>query len=79
MLVTAAKAALRVGVGAATRAVSHLLVHKLASILARKRKKLEKSVTGGLDPQSQKGSVDTGSIDINALIDGLVLYWTNGK
>ena len=42
-LATAAKAALRIGVGAATRAVPHLLAHKLA--ITGKRKRLEKAAT----------------------------------
>ena len=70
MLATAAKAALRVGVGAATRADPHLLSHKFATTLAKKQKRLEKTVAGSPEPQSKKASVDTGDIDINALIDG---------
>ena len=70
MLATAAKAALRVGVGAAAKAVPHLLAHKLATTIAKKRKRLEKDVIGSLEPQWKKASVDTAGIDINALIDG---------
>ena len=57
-------------VGAATRTVPQLLAHKLATTIARKRKRLEKAVIGNLEPQSKKASVDTGGIDINALSDG---------
>ena len=38
MLATSAKAALRVSVDAAKRAVPHLLAHKLATTIAKKRK-----------------------------------------
>ena len=41
MLVTAAKAALRVGVSAVAKAVPHLLAHKLATTIAKKRKRLD--------------------------------------
>ena len=70
MLATAAKAALRVSVDAAKKSVPPLLAHKLATTIAKKRKRLEKAVTGSLEPQSKKASVDTGGIDINVLIDG---------
>ena len=70
MLSTAAKAALRGSLGEAKRAVPHLLAHKLVTTMARKRKRLEKAVAGSQEPQSKKVSVDTGGIDINALIDG---------
>ena len=68
MLATAAKAALRGGLVAAKRAVAHLLAHKLVTTIAKKRKRLEKAVAGSHEPQSKK--VDTGGIDINALIHG---------
>ena len=70
MLATGAKAALRVRVDAAKKAVPRLLAHKLATTIARKRKRLENAVTGSLEPQTRKASVDTGGIDINARIDG---------
>ena len=70
MLATAAKAALRSSMDAAKRAVPHLLAHKLVTTIARKRKRLEKAVAGGQEPQSKKAFVDTGGIDIKALIDG---------
>ena len=70
MWATAAKAALRVGVDAAKKDVPHLLAHKLATTIAKKRKRLEKAVIGSLEPQSKKSNVDTGGININALIDG---------
>ena len=43
---------------------------KLVTTIAKKRKRLEKAVAGSQEPQSKKASVDTGGIDINALIDG---------
>ena len=70
MLATAAMTALRVGVGAAAKAVPHLLAHKLATTFSKKRKRLEKAMNGSQEPQSKKASVDTCSIDINARIDG---------
>ena len=63
MLAAAAKAALRASVGEAKRAIPHLLAHKLATPT------IAKAVTGSQEPQSRKSSVDTGGIDINALID----------
>ena len=57
------------------------MAHKLATAIARKRKRLEKVVTGSQEPQSKKASVDTGGIDINALIDesGIVLDQQNDR
>ena len=69
-MATAAKAALRGSLAAAKRAIPHVIAHKLATIITRKRKRLEKAVTGSQEPQLKKSSVDTGDIDINALIDG---------
>ena len=70
MLATAAKAALRVSLDAAKRAVPHLLARILVTTIAKKRKMLEKVVAVSQEPQSKKASVDTGGIDINALIVG---------
>ena len=70
MLATAAKAALRNSLDAAKRAVPHLLAHELVTTITKKRKMLEKAVAGSQEPQSKKASVDTGGIDINALVDG---------
>ena len=70
MLATATKAALRGSLAAAKRAVPHVIAHKLATAIARKRKRLEKAVAGNQEPQLKKASVDTCGIDINALIDG---------
>ena len=53
MMATAAKAALRGSLDAAKRAVPHLLAHKLITTIARKRKRLEKSVAGSQEPQSR--------------------------
>ena len=66
-------AALRGGLDAAKGAIPHVIAHKLATTIARKRKRLEKAVTGSQEPQLQKASVQTGGIDINALIDGSVI------
>ena len=46
MLATAAKAAFRVNLKAGKRAAPYLLAHQLVTIIARKRKRLEKAVTG---------------------------------
>ena len=75
MLATATKAALRGSLDAAKRAIPHVIAHKPATTIARKRKMLEKAVTGSQEPQLRKAYVDTGGIDINALIDvsGIVL------
>ena len=71
VLATAAKAALRGSLDAAKkRSVPHQLAHKLVTTIAKKRKMIEKAVAGSQEPQSKKASVDTGGIDINALIDG---------
>ena len=70
MLATAAKAALRGSLAVAKRAVPHVIAHKLATTIARKRRRLDKGVACSHEPQSKKASVDTGGIDINALIDG---------
>ena len=51
MLVTAAKVALRGSLGVAKRAVPHVIAPKLATAIARKRKMLEKAVTGSQEPQ----------------------------
>ena len=75
MLATAAKAALHDSLAVGKRAVPHVIVHKLAATIARKRKRLGKAVAGSQEPHSKKASVDTGGIDINALVNesGIVL------
>ena len=73
MLATAAKTALGGSLGAAKRAVPHLIAHKVVSTIAdaaKKRKKVDTNVKHSEEPQSKKAFVDTGGIDINALIDG---------
>ena len=65
ILSTSAKTAMRGTLDAAKGAVPHLIVHKVAGIIAdvaKKRKRVE--------PQLKNTFVDTGGIDINALIDG---------
>ena len=57
MLTTAAKAA--------KKAIPHVIAHKLAITIARKRRRVDKGVTGSQEPQLKKASVDTVGIDIN--------------
>ena len=73
MLATAAKKALRGSLDAAKRAVPHLIAHKVASTIAdadKKWKRVDIYAKQSQEPQSKKAFVDTGGIDINALIDG---------
>ena len=70
MLTTGEKAALRGTLDAAKKAIPHVIAHKLTTTIAKKRKRVDKGVTGSQEPQLKKASVDTGGIDINALIDG---------
>ena len=77
MQTTATKTAIRGTLDAAKRAVAHLIAHKVASTIAnaaKKRKRVDINVTRSKESQLKKAFVDTGGIDINALIDGLVLY-----
>ena len=70
---TAAKTAVRGTLDAAKRAVPHLIAHKVASniaVAAKKRKRVYIDAKHSQEPQSKKAFVDTGGIDINALIDG---------
>ena len=70
MLTTAAKTAMR---GTLDAAVPHLVAHKVASTIAdaaKKRKRVDIDVTRSEELQLKKAFVDTGGIDINALIDG---------
>ena len=66
MLTTAAKAALRGTLDVAKKAILHVIANKLATTIAR----IDKGVTGSQESQLKKASVDTGGIDINAIIDG---------
>ena len=79
MLTTAAKAALRGALAVAKKAIPHVIAHKLAATIARKRKRVDKGAAGSQEPQLKKASVDTGGIDVNALIDGsgIVLDYEN--
>ena len=70
MLTTAAKAALRGTLDAAKKAIRHVIAHKLATTIAKKRKRVDKGVIGIQEPQLKNASVDTGGIDINALVNG---------
>ena len=70
MLTTAAKAAMR---GTLDAAVPHLIAHEVASTItdaAKKRKRVDIDAKQSQEPQLKKAFVDTGGIDINALIDG---------
>ena len=73
MLTTAAKTAMRGTLNAAKRTVPHMIAHKIASTnadAAKKRKRVDIGVIRSQEPQLEKAFVDTGGIDINALIDG---------
>ena len=73
MLTTAAKTAMRGTLNASKKAVPHLITHKVTSTIAaagKKRKRVDIDAKHSQDPQSKKAFVDTGVIDINALIDG---------
>ena len=73
VLTTAVKTAMGGTLDAAKRVVSHLIGHKVAStiaVAAKKRKKVGIDVKHSQEPQLKKAFVDTGGIDINALIDG---------
>ena len=73
MLITAAKTAMRSTLDAAKGAVPHLVAHKVASTIAdaaKKRKRVDIDAKHSQEPQLKKAFVDTGGIDINALIDG---------
>ena len=78
MLATAAKTALRGSLDAVKRAIPHLIAHKVVSTMAdaaKKRKRVDINVKRSQEPKSKKAFVDTGGIDINALINesGIVL------
>ena len=73
MLTTAAKTAMRGTLDAAKRGVPHLIAHKVASTIAdaaKKRKSVDIDAKHSQESQLKKAFVDTGGIDINALIDG---------
>ena len=73
ILATAPKTAMRGTLDAAKGAVPHLIAHKIASNIAdvaKKRKRVDIDVKRSQKPQLKKAFVDTGGIDINALIDG---------
>ena len=73
VLTTAAKTTMRGTLDAAKRAVPHLIAHNVASAIAaaaNKRRRVNIGVKHSQEPQLKKAFVDTGGIDINALIDG---------
>ena len=73
MLATAAKTSMRGTLDAAKRAVPYLIAHNAASTIAdvaKKRKMVDIDVKHSQEPQLKKSFVDTGGIDMNALIDG---------
>ena len=74
MLATAVKTAMRGTLDAPKRAIPHLIAHKVASTIAdvaKKRKRVDIDVKHRQEPKLKKAFVDTGGIDINALIDGI--------
>ena len=73
MLATAVKTAMRGTLDADKRAGPHLIAHKVASAIAdaaKKRKKVDIDAKHSQELQLKKAFVDTGGIDIDALIDG---------
>ena len=54
MVTTATKAALRGGLDVAKGAIPHVIAHKLATTIARKRKRVDKGVTGSQESQLKK-------------------------
>ena len=73
MFTTAAKTAMQ-----GTLDAAKLIAHKVASSIAaaaKKRKRVDLDAKHSQEPQLKKAFVDTGGIDINALIygDGIVL------
>ena len=73
MLTTAAKTAMRGTLNAANKGVPHLITHKVAitiSASAKKRKRIDIDAIHSKDPQLKEAFVDTGGINIKALIDG---------
>ena len=75
MLTTAAKTAIQGALDAAKKAIPHLIVHKVASTIAaaaaaaKKLKRVDIYVKHSQE-LLKKAFMDTGGIDINALIDG---------
>ena len=73
MLTTAAKTAMRGTLDAAKKAVPHPIADKVASTIAdaaKKQKILDIDVKHSQEPELKKAFMDTGGIDMNALIDG---------
>ena len=54
MLTTAAKATLRGTLHVAKKAIPHGIAHKLATTIARKRKRVDKGVNGSQQPQLKR-------------------------
>ena len=72
-MTTSAKTEVRGTLDAAKKAVPHLIAHKVASTIAdtaKKRSRVDIDAKHSQEPQLKKAFVDTGGIDINALIDG---------
>ena len=74
----AAKVAFRGTFDVAKKAIPHVIAHKLAITIPRKWKRVDKGVIDSQEPQLKKASVDTGGIDINALIDGSGIVLDHG-
>ena len=73
MLNTAAKTAMRDTLNAVKKVVPHLIAHKVASTIAaaaKKQKRVDIDAKHSQETQLKEAFVDTGGIDINALING---------
>ena len=76
MLTTAAETTMQGTLNAAKRAIPHLIAHNVASTIAdaaKERKSVHINVKHSQEPLLKNAFVDTGGIDINALIDVIVL------
>ena len=69
VVTTAAKTAMRGTLDAAKRAIPHKIASTIAAA-AKKWKRIDIDVKNSQEPQLKKAFVDTGGININALIDG---------
>ena len=82
VLTTAAKTAMRGTLDAAKRPVPHLNAYKVATTIAaaaKKRKRVDIEANHSQEAQLKKAFVDTGDIDINALIDGSGIVFSAKK
>ena len=72
MLTTAAKTVMRGTLNATKKAVPHLIAHKVVGTIAatKERKRVDIDAKHSQEPRLKKAFVDTGGININALIYG---------